>query len=145
MFNKPAKLKLGERFAAKTDGLDAGNGRKSPKVASLVTNDLTIDGNISGEGELHVDCTIRGNVSVARLSVGETGRIEGAVTAEAVEIHGWVVGSITARQIRLHASAHVDGDLTHESLTIEPGAQFDGRSQAFHRPPSALTLISQDD
>ncbi len=57
-----------------------------PKVASLIADDIAIEGNLRGEGELQVDGVIRGDVSVARLTVGESGQIEGSVHAEAVEV-----------------------------------------------------------
>jgi cytoskeletal protein CcmA (bactofilin family) len=85
-----------------------------------------------------VDCVIRGNVSVSRLSVGESGRIEGAVTSETVELRGTVTGSITARQIRLHATARVEGDITHDQLTMDSGARFEGRSLRLTRDAAAL-------
>lgn len=128
--------------SAGADSADA-NGRKGPRVASILTDDLTLEGHVSGDGELHVDCVIRGDVSVGRLSVGETGRIEGAVTAESADIRGRVVGSVTARQIRLYSTAHIDGDLTHESLTIETGAHFEGRSLSMNRPAAPLQVTAQ--
>jgi len=44
-----------------------------------------------------------------------------------------VVGSIAAKQVRLYASCHIDGDITHEQLTMEAGAFFQGRSLKFQR------------
>ncbi|HEY3889249.1 MAG TPA: polymer-forming cytoskeletal protein [Caulobacteraceae bacterium] len=108
----------------------------APKVASLIASDTTIDGGISGDTELHVDGVVRGDIIVARLSIGETGHVEGAVQAEVVEARGRVVGSISAKQVRLYASCHVDGDITHEQLTMEAGAFFQGRSLKFQRPAS---------
>ena len=80
---------------------------------------------------------VRGDVKVARLSVGETGQIEGSVVAEAVECRGRIVGSITAKQVRLYGSSHVDGDITHEQLAMETGAFFQGRSLKFQRQAPA--------
>jgi cytoskeletal protein CcmA (bactofilin family) len=108
-------------------------GRKSPKVASMIANDITVEGNIVGDGELHVDGVIRGDVRVLRLSIGETGHIEGSIIAEALEVRGRVVGSITAKQVRLMGTCFVDGDITHEQLTMETGAFFQGRSLKFQR------------
>lgn len=110
------------------------SGRKTPRVASLLAGDITIEGNLRGDGELQVDGTIRGDVAVARLAIGEAGHIEGSVQAESVDVRGRVVGAITAKQVRLFASAHVDGDITHEQLTMEAGAFFQGRSLRFQRP-----------
>ena len=56
------------------------------------------------------------------------------MSAEEVECHGRVIGSITARQIRLSSTAHVDGDITHEQLAMENGAFFQGRSLKAQRP-----------
>src|ERR1700761_754961 len=111
----------------------------SPKAASLISQDIAIEGNLRGEGELQADGTVRGDVSVARLSIGESGVIEGSVHAESVEVRGKVVGAITAKQVRLYASAHVDGDITHEQLTMEAGAFFEGRSLRLQRAPVPVT------
>src|SRR6201999_969398 len=104
-----------------------------PKVASLIAEGLTLEGGLIGDGELHLDGTIRGDLKVERLTIGETGMVEGSVTAEAIECRGRVTGAITAKQVHLHRTAHVDGDVTHEELAIEAGAYFQGRSMKYAR------------
>ena len=104
------------------------------KAASLISEGITVVGGVVGEGELQIDGVVRGDVRVARLTVGNTGHIEGSVYAEATEIHGRVTGSVTAKQVRLYATAYVDGDITHEQLAMETGAFFQGRSLKFQRP-----------
>jgi cytoskeletal protein CcmA (bactofilin family) len=119
--------------------LSATSERKAPKPASLISQDLTIEGGIVGEGELHVDGVIRGDVRVDRLTLGDTGHIEGSVQAESVDIRGRIIGTVTAKQVRLFGTAYVDGDITHEQLSVETGAFFQGRSLKFQRPaPAAL-------
>ncbi len=108
--------------------------RAPPKVASLLSADLTIEGGVTGEGELQIDGVVKGDVRVGRLTVGETGHIEGGVYAEAVEVRGRVVGAITSKQVRLYGTSYVDGDITHEQLAMETGAFFQGRSLKFQRP-----------
>jgi cytoskeletal protein CcmA (bactofilin family) len=71
---------------------------------------------------------------VARLTIGETGHIEGSIYAELVEVRGRVVGAITSKQVRLYGTSYVDGDITHEQLAMETGAYFQGRSLKFQRP-----------
>jgi hypothetical protein len=78
-----------------------------------------------------------GDVRVGRLTVGETGHVEGSVYAEAVEVRGRVVGAITAKQVRLYGTSYIDGDITHEQLAMETGAFFQGRSLKFQRPAPA--------
>jgi cytoskeletal protein CcmA (bactofilin family) len=111
--------------------------RRPPKVASLVSEDLTVNGGLVSEGEVHIDGKVFGDVKVARLTLGENGMIEGAVIAEMVEIRGKVTGPITAKLVRLFATCHVDGDVTHEQLAMETGAFFQGRSLKLQRPAAS--------
>lgn len=97
------------------------------KAASVLSADLTFEGNITGAGDLQVDGRVKGDIRVSRLVVGETGAIDGAVQADVVEVRGRVVGSVSGKQVKLMGTAYVDGDVTHEQLAIEVGAYFQGR------------------
>ena len=105
-----------------------------PKPASLIAKGLMIRGDVIGDIEVHLDCVVLGDVKVGKLIVGPNARIEGSVTAQALEIHGMVIGSVTAQSVRLYGTARVDGDITHEQLAMETGAEFQGRSLKFRRP-----------
>ena len=139
MFSKPTKSSSGTALqpvggsSAVPVGSNASDAARKPRVASLISGDLTIEGNISGDGELQIDGVIRGDVRVAKLTIGDTGHVEGSVTAEAIEVRGRVIGALTSKQVRLHGTAHVDGDISHEQLSMEMGAVFQGRSLKFQR------------
>lgn len=107
-----------------------------PKGASIIGADMILEGNISGGGEIQIDGTVKGDVRVEHVTVGDGGQIEGGVYAEAVEVRGRVSGSITAKQVRLYGACHVDGDITHEQLAMETGAFFQGRSLRLQRQPA---------
>lgn len=111
---------------------------RGQKMASLVANDMTLEGNITGGGELQVDGVIKGDVRVERVTVGDGGQVDGGIYAEAVEVRGKVSGSITAKQVRLYGACHVDGDITHEQLAMETGAFFQGRSLRLQRPATSV-------
>ena len=97
-------------------------------AASLVAEGVRIRGDLVTDGDLHLDGTIEGDLSVGQLTIGETGIVSGTIQADAVEVRGRVVGTISARRVRLLASARVDGDISHTELSIESGAHFEGRS-----------------
>lgn len=97
-------------------------------VASLIAEGVRIDGNLVTDSDLHLDGSVEGDLSVGRLTIGESGLVTGAVQAETVEVRGRVIGSISARQVRLLATARVDGDISHTELSMEAGAHFEGRS-----------------
>ncbi|HVN02664.1 MAG TPA: polymer-forming cytoskeletal protein [Caulobacteraceae bacterium] len=110
--------------------------------SSLIGAEMTFEGDVSGGGEIQIDGTIKGDVRVEHVTVGDGGMVEGGIYAEAVEVRGKVSGSITAKQVRLYGACQVDGDITHEQLAMETGAFFQGRSLRLQRPTSATTSTS---
>jgi len=114
------------------------------ETGSLIAVGTTVNGGVSGTSELNVEGVIRGPVSVTRLVVGETGQVEGAIQAEQVEARGKIVGSIAAKQVRLLAGCRVEGDVSHEVLTVEADAVFEGRSQRLQRPAPTLVTKIED-
>ena len=110
-------------------------------MASLIASDLVLEGNVSGGGELQIDGTIKGDVRAERVTIGDSGHVEGGVYAEAVEVRGRVTGSISAKQVPAStAPCHVEGDITHEQLAMETGAFFQGRSLRLQRPATPPLL-----
>ena len=98
----------------------------SSGVPSIVSPDLKIVGNLKGHGAVQIDGTIEGDIDVPLLTVGEQGKIDGSTVAETVRIFGTVNGRVQAKTVRLAKSAKVTADITHETLTIETGAYFEG-------------------
>lgn len=109
----------------KREKKDGGTKRKAAPP-TIISSDLRINGNVTSDGEIQIDGIVDGDVRGAKLSVGQTGRIKGAVTADRVLIRGRVIGEIRAQTLTLTSTARVKGDVMHETLTIEPGAQLDG-------------------
>ena len=136
MFSKQTKagaLQRSDTSSALPAASSAAEASRRARVASLISADITIEGNVTGDGELQIDGVGRGEVRVGKLTIGDTGHVEGSVIADAVEVRGRVVGALTAKQVRLYGTAYVDGDITHEQLAMETGAFFQGRSLRFQR------------
>jgi cytoskeletal protein CcmA (bactofilin family) len=122
----------------------------APRPLSSIGSGLLIDGNVTGNGDLHLDGAVRGDVKVSHLIVGESGNIEGKVEAETIEVRGRVVGAIQGRQVKLQATAYVEGDITHDQIAIDVGAFFQGRCVQNRRVetpaapiPAAATHIAE--
>jgi cytoskeletal protein CcmA (bactofilin family) len=62
------------------------------------------------------------------LVIDRAAHISGTVAAERVVVDGKVEGPIQGGEIVLKSHAQVVGDIHHQSLAIESGAFFDGRS-----------------
>jgi cytoskeletal protein CcmA (bactofilin family) len=122
-----------------------------PRPASMIAQGVAIKGDVTGDGELHLDCVLQGDIRVGKLVLGPNARVEGALFAQVVEVHGRVTGAISAKQVRLYGTCVVEGDITHEQLAMETGAEFQGRSLKFQRPaapaqpagaPGSLPVVS---
>ena len=96
-------------------------------VPSIISPDLKIVGDLKSDGEIQIDGTVKGNIKAHMLTVGEQGKIDGSTVAETVRIFGTVNGRVQAKTVRLDKSARVTADITHETLTIEAGAYFEGK------------------
>lgn len=102
---------------------------------SVIGSDVTIKGDVRASTELHVDGRIEGDVACDSLVQGESSVIEGAVSAESARLAGTVSGSITVRHLVVLKSARIEGDVHYDALTIEQGAQVEGRFA--HRLPES--------
>jgi cytoskeletal protein CcmA (bactofilin family) len=107
----------------------------SGSTFSVIGADVTITGNISASADLHIDGRIDGDITCASLVQGEKSAISGAVVAESARLAGKVTGSITARELVVLKTARIEGDVHYDALTIEQGAQVDGRFAPNARQP----------
>ena len=116
----------------------------SGSTFSVIGADVVIKGDISATADLHVDGTIEGDIKCASLVQGETSQISGAVIAETARLAGRVNGSITARELVILKSARIEGDVHYDALTIEQGAQVDGRFAPNSQRQAENTTTSAD-
>ncbi len=105
-----------------------------PLSISTIGEDLTITGNVTSTGELHLDGRIHGDVHCVSLVLGETAQLEGSVVVEDVIVRGRLIGSVRALRVMLQSQAHVEGNLFHNSLSIEQGTHFEGESRPSENP-----------
>jgi cytoskeletal protein CcmA (bactofilin family) len=106
----------------------------SKMVPSIIGEDLTITGNVTSKGEIQVDGEIQGDIHCGSLLLGDKSHVQGSVIAEDVVVRGKVVGSIRGLRVTLQAQSHVEGDIFHQSLAIEQGAYFEGKSRRSDDP-----------
>jgi cytoskeletal protein CcmA (bactofilin family) len=88
---------------------------KAEVEGTLIGKDVQVLGRFKGEIEIS-----------GRLVVGEGGRVEARVTADAVEIAGDLKGDLKTRSLVLLEKARVDGNLDAQTLSVREGAQLNG-------------------
>ena len=107
------------------------------KVSStLITQGITFNGTIEGEGVVQVEGTVVGEFSmVGAIIVADSGLVKGPISADVVRVAGRVEGNVTAREhMRLESTGTLIGDVTTASLVVEDGGCLNGRSTMIRTP-----------
>ena len=133
MFSKKSAEPQSSPPTQTNPGRNAPMASKNNSTFSVLGSDLAITGNIKASADLHIDGNVEGDIACTSLVQGETSKVVGAVEAETARLAGTVEGSISARELVILRSAKITGDVFYDALTIEQGAQVEGRFA--HRDP----------
>jgi cytoskeletal protein CcmA (bactofilin family) len=97
--------------------------------ATMIAEGTTLKGDLHSNHDLRIDGTIHGNVSSsAKIVIGPSGKIEGNMEGRNADISGKVNGNIQVSEIlQLRAQCQVQGDITAETLQVDPSAVFNGK------------------
>lgn len=121
----PPKITLGTTMYSKADATSA-PGRAS-NVKSVLAADLVITGEITSSGHVEILGQVDGNITAQGVIIGAEGRLNGQISAQAVEIKGKLDGRVTAGDFALRSTSDVQAEVTYRSLTIDSGARIEGR------------------
>lgn len=98
--------------------------KKQPQgsgLLSLISPDTTIEGKLSCSGEIQIDGTVIGDVVAGKLVLGESGRIEGSIQTERLDVRGTIKGNIFSDEVNLRSSANVNGDIVQARSVSSQG------------------------
>ena len=104
--------------------------RASTSTRNVLSSDVDIKGNVKFTDDLVVDGKIEGEISSAgNLTIGENARIKAEIHTGTIVVYGKIHGNLTANsRIDIKSSAEVVGDIKANTLSIEAGAIFVGKS-----------------
>lgn len=95
---------------------------------SIIAKDFTIVGNAYSKGQVQISGEFLGDIECASIVVGERAEITGNLIAREIIVCGKVSGTIKGERVTLEAKSLIEGDIYHQSLTIQEGAVFAGKS-----------------
>lgn len=95
---------------------------------NLIGNGTSITGDINSNGDVRIDGTLKGNISITgKLVVGPSGNIEGNVVCQNADVSGEIHGTVSVSELlSLKSSAKLLGDIITGKISIEPNATFTG-------------------
>ncbi len=100
----------------------------SSGLETVIGTDTVVQGTLSSKGSIRVDGKLEGGITNASaVVIGNSGEIQGDLTAGSVVIGGKVVGNIAASgSIEILSNAQIHGDIKTAALSIAEGATFEG-------------------
>jgi cytoskeletal protein CcmA (bactofilin family) len=110
---------------------------------STISRSMTVVGKIVDEGTVHVLGRLEGELRALTVLIGEGAKVDGDLVADELTIGGMVKGTIHAKRVRLNSTAVVEGDIFHQSLSIEENARFEGSSKREDNAGDALRTLLQ--
>lgn len=100
---------------------------------TLIGRQSEIIGDIKFSGGLHIEGTVKGNVTAANddkslIQLSETGTIEGEVKAPFVVLNGVIIGDVHGSEhIDLAPKARITGNVYYGLIEMSLGAEVNGK------------------
>lgn len=119
------------------------------QIDTLIGNGTRINGDVQFTGGLHLDGIVEGNIiaeqgSGSRLSISDSGNVQGSINVSTVVLNGFVRGDIVAdKRVDLGATAKVNGNVYYGLIEMAMGAQINGK--LIHQSAVAATGNKADD
>lgn len=95
---------------------------------NLIGSGTIIEGNISSNGDIRIDGTLKGNLfTKGKVIIGESGKLNGEVKCKHFDVEGAMEGKAFVTELMsLRSKSKILGDISTNKLAIEPGAVFSG-------------------
>ena len=110
-------------------GKETSNVSEFNKIDTIIGESAVLEGVLKTSCTTRVDGKIKGEAkSEGLLIIGESGNIEGDVTAEAMLIAGQVKGQVHVKdRLEIAETGKVTGVIYTKKLVISEGASFEGK------------------
>ena len=95
-------------------------------MPSVISKALKITGELESTEDIQIDGQIEGDVRGVGVKIGQNAKVKGTVYGDEVELAGTVEGKIESKKVILAGTAHMNGDVWHQEIKVEPGAYING-------------------
>ena len=94
----------------------------------LIGKGVSITGNITLSGTIHIYGDVNGEVVAQEIHVGDTGKINGDIKSEVADIRGEVMNAVEVRKnLIVRSTGKIAGTIRYQSIEIENGGIVDGQ------------------
>ena len=102
--------------------------------SSVISTDTVVKGKIDFKGELLIEGKASGDILGDNLTLGPSAKVDGKIIVKAITVQGNFTGFIRSDIVKLDAGSTVKGDIEHSEISIETGANFNGKVIRIAKP-----------
>lgn len=97
-------------------------------ATTVIGETITVNGHFRSEEDVSVKGQVRGVIETSSdLFVEEGGTVEAEITTRNIDVHGVVVGNVTASdRFQLHPGGSVTGDVRAPRIVLADGGKYKG-------------------
>lgn len=120
--------------------------KRTKTIDTLIGQHTEITGDLKFAGGLHVDGTIKGNVTAegnegSMISLSEQGTIEGEVKVPYLVLNGVIIGDVHGGEhVELSSKARITGNVYYNLIEMAIGAEVNGK--LVHTPRSEESRLA---
>lgn len=93
---------------------------------NIIGKNTIFKGEINSDGDFRIDGTVEGTIITSgRIIIGRNGEIKGKASCSDADVEGKITGELNVDNLlTLKETAVIQGDVTMDKLSVEPGAVF---------------------
>ncbi|MDJ0784977.1 MAG: polymer-forming cytoskeletal protein [Desulfosarcinaceae bacterium] len=105
------------------------------KKFSIIDHGLTVEGTVSGQGQLVVKGTVKGRLEGEEVVIAEEGAVDAETRAKRITIGGRFEGQLEATEsLTILSTGSCSGDITCKELVVEAGGALNAKVTQLNTP-----------
>jgi cytoskeletal protein CcmA (bactofilin family) len=141
------RREIGRRFSRRdAAAVEASKAPATEDHTAFIREGCEVEGTLAVKNSLRIQGEFRGSIKARKtVTVDERATVTGGIQARTVIIHGAVVGDVNAsREVVIHATGRLHGDVKTPSFELARGAFLNGRTEMY-RPERVIQAPLDDD
>ena len=108
----------------------------SISTINSICEGTSIEGKVNSKRDIRIDGIIKGTLTTeSKVVIGETGRVEGDIFCQNIDVSGTIEGNVTATElVSLKSSSKITGNIKTSKIAVETGSVFTGSCDMSNKP-----------
>jgi len=111
------------------------------EIETVIGSSVKVKGNFHGKGNIIVEGTLEGNLKTeGNVLIGDNAKITASIEAKNIKVGGKINGNVKCQgYLEVGSSAKIFGDVECSTISIEKGAQINGKYTMANRSNETIS------